>query len=182
MNCMEDPKPHLPTLIILGIAALVALAVGISATFAPIAFAASNGSDLAGDTNALSEMRSAGGAILIAAALMLAGLWRPGLRRLAMTVTAILYVGYGAGRAFSVVADGVPHRFLVAALAVELIVGIAATWALVATQSPTSYAPWVRWKRYTEPSPRSEVSSSSAVRDSSNSCGSGKSASQRLSR
>lgn len=140
MDRMEEPKHRIPTVIILGIAALVALAVGISATFTPVAFAASNGSDVAGDTNALSEMRSAGGAILIAAAVMLAGLWRPSLRRLAMIITAVLYLGYGAGRAFSAIADGLPHNFLMAALAAEVLIGVAATWALLATRHAPGFA------------------------------------------
>ncbi len=126
-------KPSRWPLIALGIAALVAVVVGAASMFTPVSFALGNGTDVAGDVNAMSEMRAAGGAILLAAAIMLAGLVRSRLRPLAMSVATLLFLGYGGGRAFAVLIDGVPHSVLLVALAAEIAVGLVMAAALRTT-------------------------------------------------
>ncbi len=127
-----EASPRWPVAI-LALAALVALAIGALTTFDPVAFARSNGHEVAGDVNAISEMRSAGGAILLATLVMLAGLIRPVWRRPAMAVAALLYLGYGSGRTLSVALDGVPHTWLLFALVTELALGLGVLLALRAT-------------------------------------------------
>ena len=101
----------------------LALAIGAGLTFAPVAFAASNGITLDPSASALSEARAPGGALLALGAFMLAGAWRADLRPAASWVAAGVYLPYGLARLVGLVLDGLPGPGLLVALGLELALG-----------------------------------------------------------
>lgn len=107
----------------LAIAGLVAIGVGASALFTPVAFFASNGIDLGGDVSLRSEVRSAGGANLAIGVVIFAGAFVRRLRATSALLVATFYLAYGASRLFGFAVDGQPDDGLVTAAVVELVIG-----------------------------------------------------------
>jgi len=66
---------------------------------------------------------------------MLAAVVIPRIRTVALWAAAILYLSYGLGRIVSVVLDGVPHVNLLAALAIEIVVGLLCLYVLRARRA-----------------------------------------------
>ena len=122
--------------VILASGAAVALLVGALVTFAPAVLDAAPGSALPADPSSMSELRSPGGAILLAAFYLTAAIWVRALRPSALVVGALFYGGYTAARGFSLVVDGTPNSALLGALAVEVILAAAFVWTLA---RPASY-------------------------------------------
>lgn len=116
---------------VLTVAGLTALLTGSALLFTPDAFHASNGIDLAGDVDLLSETRAPGAALAGLGVLMLTGAARARLRFTGLVTAAVLYVAYGLGRSVAWAFDGTPHRTLLVAMVVELAIGVAALLALV---------------------------------------------------
>ncbi len=110
-----------PALIVAG---LVALIVGAAVLFAPEALHASAGVELAPDPSLMSEIRAPGGALLGAGLLMLLGAFVERLARPGLLVALIVYLGYGGARLVSLALDGAPAPSLLAALAIELAIGL----------------------------------------------------------
>lgn len=107
-------------------AGVIAIAVGIGQLFFPVAFEASSGVDLGDNVSLLSEMRGAGGALLVGGLIMLAGAFRAGWRGLSLIVTVMIGLGYGLGRVHGMLADGRPHPVLVGVAMGELVIGLTA--------------------------------------------------------
>lgn len=116
--------------ILLGTGALVALVLAGAILMAPAAFYAGYGIAIGNDIALLNEMKAPAGAILLAAAVMAAGLFRPAWLGSALLVGGLLYLGFGAGRLLALVADGLPPVSLLAAMAVELLLGLLFVFAL----------------------------------------------------
>ncbi|MDG4767938.1 DUF4345 family protein [Solwaraspora sp. WMMD406] len=117
--------------VILVAAGLVVVGVGGAILTVPDAFHAGNGIVYAGNSSLLSETRAAGGALLAIGLLIALGAF---VRRLAFTATVVgtvLYLAYGFARLVSLAVDGPPASALVAATAVELVLGVACGYALV---------------------------------------------------
>lgn len=121
------------------LAAAVALAIGLTLVIAPHALHGSNGIDLGTDANLLSEVRAPGAFLVVAGAVILAGALRSRLAGSATAVAAALYLSYGLGRAVGWALDGRPHESLVAAMVIEVVLGLVAL-AFLRPSAPHAHA------------------------------------------
>ena len=108
--------------VFLFIAGLLLLAIGGTILLAPHTFHAGNGIVLGHDPNLLSEIRAPGGLLVGSAVLILLGVFRPGLRSLAVMLTVLVYGSFGLARLVGLALDGLPATGIVAATVIELIV------------------------------------------------------------
>jgi uncharacterized protein DUF4345 len=137
------------------VSGLLAAAIGAAVTLTPLAFAASNGIQLSTDPSLLSEVRAPGGALLACGLLILAGAAVRELRFSASLIAAAVYLPYGLARLVSLLIDGVPAEGLLAATAIELVIGALALIA-VRESRPTLSASRLTRKE-PEASPRALV-------------------------
>lgn len=110
--------------LLLVVAGIICVTVGIGQLFFPVTFEASSGVVLDGNISLLSEMRGAGGTLLGAGIIMLAGAFRASLRRLSLMVTVLISLGYGLARIYGMLVDGMPHQVLVGVAVGELMIGL----------------------------------------------------------
>ncbi|GAB4518789.1 MAG: hypothetical protein Tsb0010_03060 [Parvularculaceae bacterium] len=113
------------TLIISG---AVASAVGIALLAAPKAFFGLNNIELPGDPDMMSEIRAPGALLLTLGGVIVSGAFDPRRARMAMTVSAAVYLSYGCARIASLLLDGVPGAGLLAAMGIEFGLGGIAFW------------------------------------------------------
>ncbi|WP_297104806.1 DUF4345 domain-containing protein [uncultured Devosia sp.] len=116
--------------ILLVTGALIAFVLSLAVLFAPAAFYAGYGITVGGDIALLNEMKAPAGAILLAALVMAVGLINPAWLGSALLVGALLYLGFGLGRVIALTSDGIPPASLLAAMAVELLLGLGFSQAL----------------------------------------------------
>lgn len=107
----------------LGAAGLTALGIGLAITIAPYGFYAGYSITLDNDPTLLSELRAPGANLAALGAVMLAGVVRPKMARLAAALGALVFLAFAFGRLFSMAVDGMPEGGIVAALIVELVIG-----------------------------------------------------------
>ncbi len=113
-----------PLRLLLGTGTLVALVLALAILFAPAAFYAGYGIAIGSDLALLSELKAPAGAVLLAALIMLAGLFRPTWLGHALLAGTMLYLGFGLGRLVALI-DGPPPVALLSATAIELAFGLA---------------------------------------------------------
>ena len=104
---------------ILILSGLIAAVFGGSILFAPVAFSAHNGIDMAGQVNLLNETRSAGAALMVIGLLILSGAFMRQLMFTATLVAMLMYLAYGMARLLSMALDGMPVSGLIVAAMVE---------------------------------------------------------------
>ncbi len=114
--------PTFPRVLLL-VSGLIAVGIGASLLFAPVAFHAGYGTDLGSDANLLSEIRAPGGALLVLGVLMLVGAFDASFHRTALVLGAAVYLSYGLTRLVSVALDGMPGEGLLLAIGIELALG-----------------------------------------------------------
>ena len=105
------------------VAGFTAVTIGCVIAFAPHLFYAGYGIQLGDNPDLLSELRAPGANLAVLGALMLTGALRVAMFRPAMVVTAIVFLAYAAGRVIGLVLDGVPSDAIMAAMAIELVIG-----------------------------------------------------------
>ena len=108
---------------VLGIAGFTAFAIGAFILIEPYAFYASYGIALTADPNLLSELRAPAANLAALGAVMLAGLFRPSLARISSAIALIVFLAFPAGRVISITVDGMPSENVLAALAIEVVIG-----------------------------------------------------------
>lgn len=118
--------------IYLGLAALTALVVGFGMLFMPEAFYEANGIDPTLSANLASELRALGVLLATIGLGFAYGLVSRRWRVPALWAAAVFYLGYAAARALSLALDGLPTAGLLAAGAIELALGLAAAFLLLA--------------------------------------------------
>lgn len=106
----------------LGLAGVTALAVGGVILAAPQAFHASYGIALGDDPNLLSELRAPGAGLAVLGGLMLAGVVHRAALAPALCAACAVYLGFPLGRVVGILADGMPSREILGALAVEVAI------------------------------------------------------------
>lgn len=114
---------------LLFIAGLLLVAVGLGVLIDPLAVAGSSAA-LGSETNLMSELRGPGGLLLGCGILVIVGAVRSAYTRLALTLSALAFGGFGLSRLVSLLLDGVPSGAVLAAMAVELIIGVLSVVAL----------------------------------------------------
>ena len=112
--------------LVLVLSGVVGISVGIGQLFFPVAFEASAGINVAGETNLLSEIRAAGGTLLLAGIAMLFGVFKPSSTDFALSLAMLFYLAYGLSRSYGMVIDGIPSQTMVMVTVVEIVIGLAA--------------------------------------------------------
>ncbi len=115
---------------LLGVGALVALAIALAILFVPGPFYAGYGIDPAGNVALLNELKAPALLILAAGLAMLMGLARPAWRQRALWTGALFYLSFGLSRLFAMALDGPPPAGLLWAMASELVLGLLFALAL----------------------------------------------------
>lgn len=115
---------------ILVISGVVALGIGGAILLAPAAFYASYGIAWSAEPNLASELQGVGGLLLGSGALIVVGAFVARLSFTATLLSAVLYLGYAAGRAVSMTTHGMPSTAIVLSGAVELGLGLLSLFAL----------------------------------------------------
>lgn len=110
--------------IVLFLAAIIAIGVGAGQVFVPVAFEASAGIQVVADSNLLSEMRAAGGALLAAGVVIISGVFISRMTFISIVLSALFYLSYGVSRLLGMVLDGMPGESLVIVTGVEIVVGV----------------------------------------------------------
>ena len=106
----------------LSIAGLMLLIIGGAVLLTPQAFYTNDGVLLGNNPSLLSEIRASGGMLTGSALVIFAGIVRPSVRSLAMTLSVLIYGSFGLSRLLSLTLDGMPSNNLLVATAVELTV------------------------------------------------------------
>lgn len=125
------------TKIALSLSALTLGTVGSLVVFAPVSLFELNNIALDPSAAMMSEIRAPGVLILFGFALAMAGLKNDRLLRPALTLSAVLLLSYGVGRLISLPMDGIPPVSLLAALAIELVLGAWCALLVVNARAPT---------------------------------------------
>ncbi|MDJ1498100.1 DUF4345 domain-containing protein [Cytophagaceae bacterium DM2B3-1] len=118
-------KQSIYSKILLFFAGIIGIAVGIGQLIFPVAFEASTGIDIAGNSSLLSEIRGSGGTLLIAGVVMVLGAFKPSLSAYALFIASLFYLCYGLSRIYGMLVDGLPHQGLVVVTICEIVIGIA---------------------------------------------------------
>ena len=116
---------------ILFISGLILVGIGAATLFAPVAFLGTSGIDLGGQINLLSEIRAAGGALLASGIVIMLGVFVAKLTFTSTVISILVYLSYGIARILSMAIDGMPAQELMAATALEIIIGLAGVFALL---------------------------------------------------
>ncbi|MEM7503521.1 MAG: DUF4345 domain-containing protein [Pseudomonadota bacterium] len=104
------------------IAGLLLVAVGLGVLIDPLAVAGSSPT-LGSETNLMSELRGPGGLLLACGILIVIGAVRSTHTQLALTLSALAFGGFGLSRLVSLLLDGIPSGAVLAAMALELLIG-----------------------------------------------------------
>ena len=109
--------------IVLGLAGVLALLVGLSILSDPVAFY-SDYQAVSFNSSWLNELRASGSYLIASGLLIMAGVFFERVQWLSLSVGVSLYLSFALGRLLSVIVDGLPGETLMAAAAVELLVGL----------------------------------------------------------
>ena len=130
MKTMSLMNPGTRRLLLL-LSGLVASGIAGMILFAPQAFYAGYGIDIAGNTDLTNELKAPAGALLVAGLLMVAGAFRTRLTFVSLATATVIYLSYGLSRVLSIGIDGMPHSSLVAAAIFEISIGALCLLALL---------------------------------------------------
>jgi len=122
--------------LVLALSGVIGVGIGLSALFWPRAFYASSGTILGDDISLMSEIRAPAMVLVLFGLVMLAAVAIPKIREVALWAAALMYLSYGMGRVVSVALDGVPHVNILAALGLELVIGLLCIYVLRAQRAP----------------------------------------------
>ena len=109
--------------VILGFSGFIAFAIGSLIMIEPLAFYAGYGLTLDNDPNLLSELRGPGANLAALGGFVMAGLLIKSLEKAAIAIALIIFLAFPVGRVISIFADGMPSESVLAALAIEMVVG-----------------------------------------------------------
>lgn len=97
--------------------------------FDPIGFYAFSGLQLSQNAGLLSEVRGAGGIIMISGLIVGLGAFRPALSRTSVALAVVVFMSLGLARLFGVALDGSPGSGVISGMVVELVMGGLALFA-----------------------------------------------------
>ncbi len=111
---------------------LIATGIGAVTLFAPVEGFGQLGVDLGGQTNLLSFIRAAGGGFVATSGLVIIlGVFVPKLTFTSTIIATLMFLSFGVARIFSMAVDGMPANVIVAAIVLEMIIGMAGVFALL---------------------------------------------------
>lgn len=117
---MKTPLSHNCFLLLSG---SIASGIGAAILTVPGVFYAIYGIALGTHPSLLNEIRAPGGALLALGLLILAGAFVPAMRMNSTLIATLVYLSYGLSRVLGMVVDGWPDGGLIAAAALELVIG-----------------------------------------------------------
>ncbi|MEM7262742.1 MAG: DUF4345 domain-containing protein [Planctomycetota bacterium] len=117
------PKTSRSIRFLLTACGLIAIGIGASILVTPVQFHAMHEIKLEASASLLSEVRAPGGALAALGVVMLWGAFVGAFVVPSLLIAAAVYLSYGISRLVSLALDGVPHAGLVAAAALELVLG-----------------------------------------------------------
>ena len=117
--------------VILAVSGLILLGVGSATLFAPEAFLGTSGINLGGQASLFSEIRAAGGALLLSGILILSGIFIPRMTFTSMVIAIAMFLSYGVARILSMSVDGLPDTAIVGATVLEMVIAFAGIFALI---------------------------------------------------
>jgi hypothetical protein len=109
--------------IVLGLAGFTAFAIGLFITLAPVAFYASYGITLDNNPNLLNELRGPGANLAALGAVVISGLFFRSMTNVSIAIALSIFLAFPVGRVIGIIADGLPSEDVLAALAIEMIIG-----------------------------------------------------------
>jgi hypothetical protein len=118
------------------ISGLIAIGIGGAILFVPAAFYGTYGIELGSDASLINEIRAPGGALLVTGLLILPGAFVVEFAFASTVIAAAAYLSYGLSRVVSMSIDGMPDAGLVGAAGFELVIGVAALFALLRYRRP----------------------------------------------
>lgn len=124
---MKISKTHK---IILLIAGLIGAGIGAMILFSPVAFYAASGIELGENISLLSDIRSAGGVLLVCGTFIISGAFIAKLTFSATVIASLVYLSYGASRIIAISLDGLPALELVVVAGLEITIGLLCVFAL----------------------------------------------------
>lgn len=111
---------------------LIATGIGVVTLFAPVEGFGRLGIDLGGQINLLSFIRAVGGAFVVTGGIVIIlGVFVAKLTFTSTILATLMFLSFGLGRLFSMVIDGMPGDVIVAAIVLEMIIGLAGLFALL---------------------------------------------------
>lgn len=119
---MQNSKFVKVMLIISGVLLLI---IGGSYVFTPIEFFSSaNQTDLSGQVNLLSEIRAAGGGLLLGGIIIIMGAFKANMTYASTMVSIVIWTGWGLARFVGMSVDGTPNEGILMATFFELVLGV----------------------------------------------------------
>jgi hypothetical protein len=98
---------------------------------APMGFYGFSGLELSDRAGLLSEVRGAGGVLMVSGLVVGLGALRHAWSRTSVVLAAVVFSSLGAGRLLGLVLDGSPGRGVLQGMAIELVFGCLALFAFV---------------------------------------------------
>lgn len=127
----------------LGVAGLTALGIGLAITVAPRIFYAGYGIELGANAALLSELRAPGASLASLGAVIFAGAVRPGMVGVSAALGAIVFLAFATGRIIGIAVDGWPGGGILAALVIEMAMGLLCLLAMQKRGRLTSPRPGI---------------------------------------
>lgn len=116
--------------VLLVIAGSIGICIGGAQLLIPVTFESFAGINLGENSSLFSEIRAAGGALLIAGIVILSGVFISGMTYISIVLSTLFYLSYGLSRVLSMIIDGIPSESLVIATVAEIIIGIISLFVL----------------------------------------------------
>lgn len=113
------------------ISGITGIGIGCSLLFFPVAFEASAGIHVGDNVSLLSEIRAPGGVLITGGVIIVSGVFVSTLTHTSLLISTLIYLSYGISRIIGVIADGFPHKALLIALFVELLVGLISLFVFI---------------------------------------------------
>jgi hypothetical protein len=95
----------------------------------PIGFYAFSGLELSDDAGLLSEVRAAGGIIMVSGLVVGLGAFRHAWSRASVVLAAVVFSSAGLARLLGIALDGSPGAEVIQGMAIELVLGVLALFA-----------------------------------------------------
>jgi len=102
---------------------LIAASIAAMILFAPNAFYEGYGIEIGANVSLGNELKAPAALLLLAALIMLAGVFRSEFAIPSLATATAVYLSYGLSRILSIAIDGVPHSGLVSAAVIEIAIG-----------------------------------------------------------
>ena len=115
--------------VILIILALILLVFGGWRLVDPIGFLTFSGLELSYEAGFLSELRGAGGIIMVSGLFVGLGAFLPAWSRTSVLLAVMVFLPLGLGRMVGLVLDGSPGAGVIQGMAIELVFGVLALYA-----------------------------------------------------